>query len=164
MKYQGPSQRLAGALSDIVAIAQKETRGREVGMRRSTKLSLVSLALLAVLAGSTGSARSTSHRDDQPLPSGRSSDADCSTDTRLCLGAGRFLIEATWKTPDGVTLSGHPVSLTPESGYFWFSEPDNVDIVVETLDACAIGQGHWLFVSGRTDVAAEIRITDILTG
>src|SRR5262249_17481459 len=112
----------------------------------------------------TGSARSTSHRDDQPLPSGRSSDADCSTDTRLCLGAGRFLIEATWKTPDGVTLSGHPVSLTPESGYFWFSEPDNADIVVETLDACPIGQGHWLFVSGRTDVAAEIRITDILTG
>jgi hypothetical protein len=85
-------------------------------------------------------------------------------DTVLCTEGGRFQIEATWQTPSGGSGPGYAVSLTSESGYFWFFEPSNVELIVKTLDACAIGSGEWFFAAGMTDVGVELKVTDTLTG
>lgn len=45
-------------------------------------------------------------------------------------------MEVEWETEDrrGVAQA---VSLTEDTGYFWFFDPDNVELVVKTLDACS---------------------------
>jgi ELWxxDGT repeat protein len=56
---------------------------------------------------------------------------------QLCLGNGRFRVEARWRDFQGGTGRGTAVALTNETGYFWFFAPDNVEVVVKVLD----GQG-----------------------
>lgn len=87
------------------------------------------------------------------------------TDTSLCLGDARFRVEASWRTRDGATGRGRAVQLTPDSGTFWFFSPDNVELVVKSLNGCtASGGAHWVFAAGLTNVEVEIRVTDVRTG
>jgi plastocyanin len=98
------------------------------------------------------------------LASTGSSSIGCSeSDTILCLD-GRFQVEARWQSAFGAAGSAHAVSLTRNSGYFWFFEPSNVEVIVKRLDACAIGRGQWFFAAGLTDVGVELRLTDTFTG
>ena len=39
-----------------------------------------------------------------------STEVGCASDSALCLGGGRFQIQAMWKTADGTSGSGHPVA------------------------------------------------------
>jgi plastocyanin len=89
--------------------------------------------------------------------------AGCSSDTTLCLGDGRFLIDATWTKPDGESRPGHAVALTAESGYFWFLEPDNVEVAAKTLDGCAVNGRFWIFSAGLTNLAVRMTVTDTTT-
>ena len=97
-------------------------------------------------------------------PSHPASEAGCDgTDTVLCVD-GRFQVEATWQTASGRTGPAHAVPLTSESGYFWFFDSSNVELVVKTLDACGIGRGEWFFAAGLTTVGVQVRVTDTFTG
>ena len=89
---------------------------------------------------------------------------DCTTDATLCLQDGRFLVEATWKKSDGSSGSGHPVNLGSDSGYFWFLDPANVELVVKALDGCAVNGHGWFFSGGLTNLEVAITVTDTLTG
>ena len=51
----------------------------------------------------------------------------------LCLGGGRFQVTATWQTSTA-TGSGTAVTLTPDSGYFWFFDPANVEVTVKVAE------------------------------
>jgi hypothetical protein len=94
----------------------------------------------------------------------RDSGAGCvGSDTVLCL-SGRFQVDSSWQTASGRSGVGHAVNLTAESGYFWFFDPSNVEVVVKALDACAIGSGQWFFASGMTNVGVQLSITDTFTG
>ena len=89
--------------------------------------------------------------------------ADCANELALCLEHGRFLVEASWRAPDGESGSAHAVGLSDESGYFWFFEPSNLELVVKTLDGCADNGHFWFFASGLTNVVVTIRVTDRTT-
>jgi len=84
--------------------------------------------------------------------------------TALCLNGGRFKVEATWKTADGATGAAHTVPLTTDSGYLWFFNPDNVELVVKVLNGCALGNHFWVFAGGLTNVQTTITVTDSQTG
>jgi PKD repeat protein len=87
------------------------------------------------------------------------------TPSGLCLGEnGRFKVETTWRTPAGATGSGSPVRLTSDSGYFWFFNPANVEMVVKALDGCDINQRSWFFAAGLTNVEVTTVLTDTVTG
>ena len=47
-----------------------------------------------------------------------------------------------WTTPNGDSGPGMGVALTGDSGYFWFFNAANIELVVKVLDACAIVAGH----------------------
>jgi hypothetical protein len=83
--------------------------------------------------------------------------------TALCLNNGRYRAEATWRT---ATASGtaNTVTLTADTGYFWFFDPDNVEVVVKVLDACGVNDAHWVFASGLTDQEVRLEVTDTVTG
>lgn len=96
---------------------------------------------------------------------GQDSPSSCSAgDSTLCLNSNRFKVEANWKTPDGKTGSGHAVRLTADSGYFWFFNSDNAEMIVKSLNACAAFNSQWIFSSGLTNVQVTLKVTDTQTG
>ncbi len=86
------------------------------------------------------------------------------TATTLCLHGGRFQVTADWTKTTGEHGSGTRVPLTDDSAYFWFFSPDNVEMVVKVLDACAISQKFWVFAGGLTNVSVRMTVVDTHTG
>lgn len=84
--------------------------------------------------------------------------------TTLCLHAGRFQVTADWTKSTGEHGTGTGVGLTDDSAYFWFFSPDNVEMVVKVLDACAISQKFWVFSGGLTNVFVRMTVVDTRTG
>lgn len=80
----------------------------------------------------------------------------------LCLN--RFRINVTWKTKAGQTGSGQAVQLTPDTGYFWFFNKENVELTIKALNGCAVNNHYWIFVSGLTNVEVTLTVTDVLRG
>ncbi|MCB1055198.1 MAG: hypothetical protein KDD11_06750, partial [Acidobacteria bacterium] len=77
----------------------------------------------------------------------------CTPDaTTLCLNDGRFRVEATFLTPQGSSGSGQAVQLTNDTGYLWFFNPNNVEMVVKVLRGCGTNNRYWVFAGGLTDV------------
>jgi len=81
----------------------------------------------------------------------------------LCLNGGHFQVTAEWRslTASGV---GTAVSLTSDSGYFWFFDAANVEVLVKALNDCGFNSRYWVFSAGLTDVEVTLRVTDIQTG
>ena len=71
---------------------------------------------------------------------------------------------ADWKAGDGSTGHGHGVNLTGNSGYFWFFDAANIEIVVKVLDGCPSNQRHWAFAAGLTNVELTTTVTDTFSG
>ncbi len=82
----------------------------------------------------------------------------------LCLNEGRFAVETDWRTPNDRTGTGHAVQLTDDTGYFWFFQNSNVEMVVKALDACASRDRFWVFAGGLTNVEVVMTVTDTWTG
>jgi hypothetical protein len=77
----------------------------------------------------------------------------------LCLNDERFEVEVTWHDPfNGGQGTGQGVPLTDDSGYFWFFDPANVELVVKALDARAVNGKFWFFYGALTNVEYDIRV------
>jgi Leucine-rich repeat (LRR) protein len=85
-------------------------------------------------------------------------------DASLCLNGGRFKVEVAWRTADGQSGPGHAVGLTGDTGYFWFFDASNVEVVLKVLDACGLNQKFWIFAGGLTNVQVNLTVTDTRTG
>jgi hypothetical protein len=84
--------------------------------------------------------------------------------TALCLADGRFRVTVAWRTPQGQSGAGNAVRLTEDTGYFWFFNADNVEIVLKVLDACSSAfHDFWVFAAGLTNVEVEITVVDTET-
>lgn len=85
--------------------------------------------------------------------------------SRLCLGAGRFAVEASWATASQGSGTGY-VAGTQErdSGLFWFFAPNNWELTVKVLDGCAVNGHYWVFYSALSDVALELVVDDLVSG
>lgn len=82
----------------------------------------------------------------------------------LVLGDGRFAVTATFQAPGGDVSPAIPVSLTRDTGYFWFFDAANVELVVKVLEACPVNERIWVFAAGLTNVAVELSVEDRLGG
>lgn len=81
----------------------------------------------------------------------------------LCLG-NRFRVTASWQKADGSNGNGTPITLTADTGYFWFFNSSNVEAVIKVLNACSFDSKYWVFASGLTNVHVEMDVTDTVTG
>ena len=88
----------------------------------------------------------------------------CPENEALCLGGGRYRVEAEWRTPGGAHGVGHPVRLTADSGYLWFFRDTNVEVVAKVLDGCGVNGHHWVFAAGLTNVEVTLTVRDLETG
>jgi CSLREA domain-containing protein len=81
----------------------------------------------------------------------------------LCLQEGRFKVTATWATGAASGQAG-AVTLTSDTGYFWFFDPANVEVTVKVLNGCPVNDRFWVFLSGLTNVRVDVTVTDTRTG
>src|SRR5262249_43758812 len=84
--------------------------------------------------------------------------------TTLCLEAGRFSVTATWQKGDGSSGSGTAVPLTSDTGYFWFFDSSNIEVITKVLNGCGLTNAYWAFLAGLTNVEATLKFTDMKTG
>ncbi|MEA2604424.1 MAG: hypothetical protein QOF89_5416 [Acidobacteriota bacterium] len=83
---------------------------------------------------------------------------------RLCLGGGRFAVEARWHDFQGNTGSGTAVPLSGDTGYFWFFSPTNVEVVLKVLDGRTLNNKFWVFYGALSNVEYTLTVTDTQTG
>lgn len=90
----------------------------------------------------------------------------CEVDaTTLCLNGGRFQVRVDWSVPSqGTSGVGRAVSLTNDTGYFWFFSANNVELVLKVVDGRAFNNFFWVFYGALSDVAYTITVTDTVTG
>ncbi len=84
--------------------------------------------------------------------------------TTLCLNDSRFRVKVDWTTKTGANGDGQAVPLTSDSGYFWFFNAANIELVVKVLDACTVNNRYWVFAGGLTNVGVVLTITDTQSG
>lgn len=82
----------------------------------------------------------------------------------LCLNNTRFSVSADWTKQDGSTGQGKAVKLTADSGYFWFFDPSNIELVVKVLNGCGVDNAYWVFAAGLTNVRVVLNVKDEKTG
>jgi streptogramin lyase len=88
--------------------------------------------------------------------------ASCFPDAQtLCLGI--FRITAAWEG-SGQSGAGKSMSITPNAGAFWFSDPSNIELFVKILDACATTGKFDVYVNGLTHLGVTISVTNVRTG
>ncbi|HWN45064.1 MAG TPA: ELWxxDGT repeat protein [Thermoanaerobaculia bacterium] len=82
----------------------------------------------------------------------------------LCLGGGRFRVEAFWRDFQGHEGRDKAVALTADTGYFWFFDPANVEVILKALDGQGLNGHHWVFYGALSTVEYALTVTDTLTG
>jgi hypothetical protein len=82
----------------------------------------------------------------------------------MCLNGHRFEVVATFDTNQGQSGSAETVRLTDDSGYMWFFNATNIEVVIKVLNACALNNEYWVFAGGLTNVHVLITVTDSITG
>jgi hypothetical protein len=78
----------------------------------------------------------------------------------LCLNNDRFKVQAHYLTFNAVSGGAGKVTLTGDTGYFFFFDPSNVEAVVKVLNGCPLNNRFWVFAGGLTDVRTVISVTD----
>jgi hypothetical protein len=86
------------------------------------------------------------------------------TDQALCLGNGRFRVEADWTRPNGNVGVGHATALSGDTGTFWFFDPANVEVIFKVHDGRPLNGNWWAFYGALSNVAYTLTVTDTATG
>ena len=83
----------------------------------------------------------------------------------LYLNDRRFEVRTSWVSAgQGTSGTGTAVQLTPDTGYFWFFSPSNLEVVVKVLDACSVDGYFWVFGGGLTNLGVQMTVLDTFTG
>ena len=82
----------------------------------------------------------------------------------LCLQQKRFRVVASRSIQDQL-VPGQAVIATSESGFFRFSSPDNIEVLIKVLNSCALNNRYWVLATPMTtDVGYTLTVTDTQTG
>ncbi len=83
----------------------------------------------------------------------------------LCLNEARFQVSVDWAVPDqGRSGHGAAIPITTDTGYFWFFDSTNVELMVKVLDGRGVNGKFWVFYGALSNVQYTITVTDTQTG
>jgi photosystem II stability/assembly factor-like uncharacterized protein len=124
--------------------------------------SVADTAAFPAAAGSASAPSARARAASRPLSEAVSCDAGADA---LCLLGGRYRVAVEFRSPaNAPAQSASAVVLTPDAGYFWFFDAENVELVVKVLDGTAVNGHVWVFYGALSNVAYTIRVVDTLTG
>jgi hypothetical protein len=70
----------------------------------------------------------------------------------------------SWRDFAGNKGVGQAVALTADTGYFWFFNAANVELVVKVLDGRALNKNFWVFYGALSTVEYQLKVTDTVSG
>ena len=73
-------------------------------------------------------------------------------------------MNVSWTKPDGSSGQGHAILLTKDTGYFWFFDSANIELVVKVLDGRGLNGKYWFFGAGLTNLKVVITVTNGQSG
>jgi hypothetical protein len=84
----------------------------------------------------------------------------------LCLFDARFTVSAGFKFANGDQGLAQAVPLGDgnSSGYYWFFDVNNPEVMVKLINGCAVNGHYWFFAAGLTNLEVGILIMDAQTG
>ncbi len=86
-------------------------------------------------------------------------------ETALFLHGCRFHATVHWRNPEtGEEGDGIAVSLSRDTGVFWFFGPSNIELTVKLLDGETLNGHWWVFWSHMTDLEVWLELTDTESG
>ena len=56
------------------------------------------------------------------------------------------------------------MTLSGDTGYFWFFGAGNVEVVLKVLDGRGLNGKFWVFYGALSDVEYSLKVTDTATG
>lgn len=86
------------------------------------------------------------------------SDHQVSSQSLFLIGQ-RFEVSVAWRAA-GADGLGHPEALTDNSGYFWFFDSTNPELLVKVIDGRAVNGHFWVFLGGLSDVDYTVTVSD----
>ncbi len=86
------------------------------------------------------------------------------SDTVLCLNQSRFRLEATWESFSGDSGAGRAVPQTDDSGAFYWTDSQNIELVIKVLDGRAYNDYFWVFYGALSNFEFSLLVTDTETG
>jgi hypothetical protein len=90
---------------------------------------------------------------------------DCTPSLTSLCPQNRFRVTVDFVDPrTGFTGQGRAVSLTSDTGVFWFFDPNNLELMVKVLDGGGVNGHFWVFYGALSDVEYTIKVTDTATG
>ncbi len=84
--------------------------------------------------------------------------------TVLCLNDDRFHLEARWRNFDGDGGVGNVVTLTDDTGAFYWVDPQNIEVTIKVLDGREINNHFWVFYGALSNLEFRLVVTDTDTG
>jgi photosystem II stability/assembly factor-like uncharacterized protein len=82
----------------------------------------------------------------------------------LCLLGARFEVHVDWQAPGDAPKIGQALALTADTGYFWFFDSQNVEVMVKVLDGRALNGSFWVFFGALSNVEYTLNVRDTVTG
>ena len=151
--YENPSGHLASH-ADTSAFPQSAPARASV--RSARAIERATAAELYAMYGALAPARARA----------KTAPPDCTAGSgTLCLEDSRFHVSVAWEVPaQGRSGDGVAVPLTGDTGYFWFFDDANVELMVKVLDGDATNGHHWVFYGALSNVKYTITVTDTQTG
>ena len=73
-----------------------------------------------------------------------------------------FFGRIDYRTAAGASGDGQAYPLTTDSGYFWFFDDANVELVIKVIDGCGYNDRYWVFAGGLTNVETHLTVRDTL--
>jgi hypothetical protein len=85
-------------------------------------------------------------------------------DRSICLQSGRFRVEGTWSDFSGGSGAAHLIKKNEGSGYAWFFNSNNYEMLFKLVNACSYNGNTWVSIAGLTNVAVTLTVVDTWTG
>jgi hypothetical protein len=83
----------------------------------------------------------------------------------LDLLSGRFDVQVSWRDQhSGRAGFGRAVPSSDQTGFFWFFDPSNIELVVKVLDGRPVNGAFWVFYGALSDVEYWVTVSDSVTG
>lgn len=59
----------------------------------------------------------------------------------------------------GMPRQASAYQATPQGGYFWFFDPDNIEVTIKLLDGRPVNGHLWVFLTGMSDLGYTITVS-----
>lgn len=82
----------------------------------------------------------------------------------LCLNNDRFRVRTTWTDFAGGSGQAFALPYTADSGFFYFFDAANLEILVKVLNACNPFQRYWVYFAVASNVEYRVEVVDTQAG